>query len=68
MTVLAFLFIALAVYSVYITLIFAAFRTRKFDGKLIKNKYDNGDVDYILRVYEIDKLDMKDELRIKVEK
>lgn len=31
-------------------------RFERLDGKIIQTKYDNGDIDYTLRIYEIDKL------------
>lgn len=34
-------------------------RFERVDGKIIQTKYDNGDIDYTLRIYEIDKLSEK---------
>lgn len=31
-------------------------RFEQIDGKIIQTKYDNGDIDYTIRIYEIDKL------------
>ena len=49
------------VYSVFSTCFLYKLlkRFEKLDGKMIQTKYDNGDIDYTLRIYEIDKLSEK---------
>lgn len=63
------MFAVAACYSIFVTFLFVQTLCRrpKFDGKLIKYKYEDGDVDYILRVYEVDKLEQKKTLLIKVD-
>lgn len=49
------------VYSIFSTFFLHKLlkRFEQIDGKIIQTKYDNGDIDYTLRIYEIDKLSDK---------
>lgn len=49
------------IYSVFSTFFLLKLlkRFEQLDGKIIQTKYDNGDIDYTLRIYEIDKLSDK---------
>ncbi len=49
------------VYSIFSTFFLHKLlkRFEQIDGKIIQTKYDNGDIDYTIRIYEIDKLSDK---------
>jgi hypothetical protein len=51
----------LIIYSIFSTCFLHKLlkRFERVDGKIIQTKYDNGDIDYTLRIYEIDKLSDK---------
>ena len=64
------LFLAIfIIYSIFSTFFLHKLlkRFEQIDGKIIQTKYDNGDIDYTLRIYEIDKLSEKKILIIGVE-